>query len=291
MEEQEDTGKNRKEAVLEKFSPDKVKAIRNLLEFQTRKGNPLYFTVRIDGNEVGERSFDLQFFDECMQLAGSGMELVIRLYNTANTSHIRSERRFDISNTTEYSAPPTPASAPNLNGLEMRSQWQQDIAKERKDWEREQDIKDLTKERDAAKSQLVEAETYIEKLETAVLNKADEGGTFKEMLEPILHILVSDKPDLSAKMNNALSGLTKGKDEPAGDGKTEESASFKKKGSIGELTEEEQTYIKAMREMQKSFTETEMLMIIHIINHLAENRKDIEPVAELLELDKENQKK
>ncbi len=275
MEENTATDKN---IETEAYDTVKVNGIKKLLEYQSSKGIPVYYKITIDKNDIVGRTNDIKQFDSYIGLLGSGKKLIVCTFNSPTTKHMSSRRVFDLSNIIPEQVF---AAAPQaLNGIETKEQWKAEADKENA-------ARDMERQFTELKAEHVEAEEYIEKIEAekeelkAEIAKLKEGGSVKDLLLTGIQALAQN-PKIQEKIPAvaALSGLTENKE-----GVKEESASFSKESPAFEMSEDEKTYIHALRHLEHDeFEKGQKEWFIKIIDQLARKKEDIKLVAELLNI-------
>ncbi len=282
---------NKKEKI-ETYSKEAVDRVKRILESST--GSPYYYRIDVDGLKVVDRTSDLTKFDSYELFISDADELTIYIYASQVTPNYLLKRIFTMKENTQQVQQP-------LNGMELEgiiaTKVNERVSHERERWDSAQ----LQKNFDETKAKLAEAESYIENLEgqlESYKSKKLHLGDINlgELASVVVEGMIRRNPKMLAQLpgGDALAGIiVKDNEEREQNliGAEQGEATFKKKGSA--LTEEEQRYIRVIRQMEESFDEKELADVMNIIQHLANNTPDIVTVSELLEITKpkkENEK-
>lgn len=261
-----------------KYSPLKIQQFKMWLEEMKEKGNAQFFEVFVDDFKVIPKTDSIEDFDKHEQYMDEETKKVTVLtYNTPNSN--RYKQHIYLLKEKTQTAPQNQA----LSGPEVEAKIDEkvNLAKER--WDCEQVKKDL----ETAKGKLGEAEEYIEKLKTIIydtekkLKEAENTGDMKKVLTDLVQKFLEAK-------NPGPSNLSGAQTEK----KPEEEASFSKVSSeeTNGLSEVEKRYIEAGKILEEKFTEKELDTVFSIIDALASDKNNIKPVAELLNINNNQQK-
>jgi hypothetical protein len=271
---------NKKEKI-ETYSKEAVGSVKKILE-GGGTATPYYYKIVIDGLKVLDRTSDLSKFDSYELFLPGADELAIFIYASQNTPNYLLKRTFKMHNEIQQQSQP-------LNGTEVEAIVHKAIVldRERRDGE-------LTKKELEEKTQkLAEAEAYIETLETQLghykSKKLHLGDiNLGELASVVVEGMIRRNPQMIAKIpgGHSLAGIIeqdnkekeqKLLDEPQGE------ASFTKKDA-NPLNESEQRYIGALRELEESFDQEEIELVMKIIQHLTRHTNEVNKVAEFLKL-------
>lgn len=277
----------------ELYDPAKIDRLKKLLEMQASKGQARFFEIYVDSLKVVPRTSDVAEFDSFEEFVTEDTQKVrILLYSTSPTSPRNDQFIFTLKET-----PVMQMSSGTLNGFDIDAKIKESVSIERERWDTEQ----LKKELDGTKGKLTEAEEYIETLESELeryrSKKLHLGDiNLGELASVVVEGMIRRNPKMLAKIpgGESLAGIieqdNKEKLDAAEPGGTETQVSFKKKEErSGGLTEEEQNYIRVIRQMEEHFDEAQLQKVMLINQSLAEDTSRIEPVASLLDIKPEAQ--
>lgn len=272
----------------QKYDPQKIERLKQFLEKQASKGQARYFEIYIDNLKAVPRTIDLTDFDSYTEFLDENTEKIkVRIYSTHPTSAQHDLHVFTMQ-TSE------PSKEQGLSGIEVKAEINRELSLARERWDAEQVKKELA----YTQKELEQAEQYIEKLETKLeeasskRNASDRnwGQIASVAGEAILrrnaHLLAAlpggeglagiIKEDTIQKMQQA------GKQGQATQEKDMETT-FSRKEEAPVLTEQQKGYINFFQQMEERFDEQEMQKVMFILNSLANDPSQIDPVSELLE--------
>lgn len=258
----------------EKYDPLKIELIKKNLETQQQQGAALFYEIYVDNLKVVHRTNKVELFDNYEEFVNEDTQKIrILIYSTHPTAPRNTKHIFLMK---------TEENKNGLSGAEIQNQIAEGVAREREKWECDQVRRDL----ESSKTKLSEAEEYIEKLKKIIydtegkLKEAEKTGDFTKILTE----LAGQFLPLKNQPKGNLSGAQEEK-------KAEEQASFSKtKQEENSLSEEEQRYINAGKVLEEKFTEPELDTVFSIIDALAADKNNLKRVAELLNINHNQQK-
>lgn len=273
----------------EKYDPLKIELIKKNLETQTAQGAPLYFEIFVDNLKVVQRTNKVELFDSYEEFVDEDTKKIrIQIYSThpttpRNTKHIFLLKEDAAENKT-------------LQGIDLDKKISEQVTRERERWDCEQ----VRRELEEKKEKLKEASEYIEKLQTAIehykTKKLHLGDiNLGELTSVVVEGMIRRNPQMLAKIpgGESLAGIIE-KDnqerEEAAQQKTtpEGEATFKKKEEqTAGLSDEEKRYLGVLREMEEKFDDEQVEKVVKIIQSLAADTTQIDPVVELLSIPKQ----
>lgn len=273
------------------YSPMKMDNLRLSLSREPVR----YFDVAIDGIRVVEKTNDLKAFDSYEEFMGEDTrEIVVRVFTRSYKSPYVSHNHVFKLSADNYSSqePNQIIQTQALSGAEIDARIQARVAQERERWDNDQ----LRREFQENQTKLKEAEDYIELLQNELATykgkKLHLGNVnLGELASVMVEGMIRRNPQMLMKLpgGESLAGIIEAdnKDRQLSSGKTQEpqaGASFRKKESSenNTLSEEDQRYVKVIREMEEHFEEEELQQVMQIIQSLATDTANIVPVAELL---------
>lgn len=273
----------------EKYSPVNIEPIKRFLEIQHAKGKARYYEIYVGNLKVVERTNDPNEFDSHEEFINERTkEVRVLLYSSHPTSP-RVLHRYSFSLADE---PETKNQELN-GGIDIEARMTEKMNIERERWATDL----LKKELEATKEKLLDADEYIEKLQSELeklrAKKLHLGDVnLGELASVVFEGMIRRNPQMLAKLpgGEALAGVIEQDNKEREQSRTtaETEVSFKKTGEAG-LSEEDKKYLTALRQMQEYFDESELKKVLAIINKLASDSKQIDPVAELLEININNQ--
>jgi hypothetical protein len=268
----------------QKYDPNKIERLKQYLEKQAAKGQPRYYEIYIDTLKAVPRTTDLGEFDSYSEfLDENAQKIKLKIYSTHPTS-----AQHDLHVFTMQTSEPTKEQG--LSGIEVKAEINRELSLARERWEADQVKKDLAD----TQKELEQAELYIEKLE----GKLEEASAKRklgdmqwgELASMALEGMVRKNTHLIAAIpgGESLAGIiqkdTMQRSQQAGqqaDPSIE--SSYSKVEDEPALTEQQKGYINFLQQLEERFDQQEMQKVISILNSLANDPSQIDPVAELLE--------
>lgn len=270
----------------QKYDPQKIERLKQFLEKQAAKGQARYFEIYIDNLKAVPRTLDLSDFESYTEFLDENTEKIkVKIYSTSPTSAHHDLHVFTMNT-------PDQPKEQGLSGFEIKSEINKEVGLAKERWEADQ----VKKELGETQKQLEQAEQYIEKLE----GKLEEASSKRKMgdvqwgevasiaLEGVMrrnaHLLAAIpgaeglagviQQDTIQRMNQPIS-------QPQADSET----SFKKKSDTPQpgLTDQQKGYLTFLEQLEERFDPQEMQKVMYILNSLAADPSQIDPVAELLE--------
>lgn len=276
----------------ENYDPVKVERIKRLLETQAGKGLARYFEIYVDSLKVVPRTNDLSEFDTFEEFVTEDTHKIrILLYSTSPTSPRNEQYVFNFNQQSQQTPPPVSSAA--LQGIDIDAKITERVALERERWDNDQQKKELAD----TKLKLSEAEDYIDKLQTELLQYKDKklhlgDINLGELASVVMEGIIRRNPQMLTKLpgGEALAGMieqdNKERQQSLQKPAQETEASFRKKSSAEQstLTEEEQKYIRVIKQMEEHFEQEQLEKVMMIIESLAEEPSNIDDVASLLNI-------
>lgn len=278
-----------------RYDAYQLKRIHTKLVNDFTQGSPREYEVRVDGLDVIPRTNDPERF---LQL-----ERFVDLDHTRKVDVIifRGQSHYcDLHTLTVDGPKPTSANnglgvIPGMGTMDIQKRIREEVKRERKEWEHER----LQEKHRELKAELKDLEEYADKLEEEVkvyrkkklhlgnVNLAELGGIFLEGF-------IRRNPQMLAKLpggeslaglieeDNAQKALEMGTPQSAGD---DPKASFEPVGeTTTELTPQDQTYLELLRRIESSFTRSDFLNVMAILDGFTQRPDTISDVMELMEL-------
>lgn len=252
-----------------KYSPLKIQQLKMWLEEMREKQQPKFFEVFVDDFKVIPKTDVIDDFDKHEQyMDEESRKITVLIYNTPNSNRYR-QHIFLLNE-----KPQAMQQSQTLSGPEVQMKIEEALRHER---ERNECEKVKEKLQDKI-NELEEAEEYIDKLKGIIRSTEMRLQDAKSMNDITALLKEFALPLLPIKKvpNDNLSGAQPEK-------KPEEQASFSKNGESVN-SEVLKPYAEAAKMLVEKFTEEEMDTVLEIIYVLGENKNDIKPVAELLNI-------
>jgi hypothetical protein len=279
--------------VLDTYRPQKIEIIRRLLERQAEKGTPMSYEISVDNFKVVMKSTDLSEFESYEDLVNKDTcSVCITLFETTANGETQTRYVFELPNKKSESDANLEK---GLGEVEVNNRIKETISVERERWDKEQ----LSKELDATKHSLEEAEQYIEELENRLellqlkpnhLGKLDLGSLAIVALEGVLR----KNPQWLGKVPGfrGLAGVITKENESGAETKsspTEDSeVSFtKSEAAAPALSENEVRCLHLGKRIAKLFDHEEMVRLVQIIEELGKDTSKLQTVADLLDIPKQ----
>ena len=269
----------------ENFDQLKIDKLKHFLEDMAAKGQARPYEIFVDGLKVVPKTEDPKDFDSYDYYMNEDTEKIrILIYNT-NLSPRNDQYSFFVQKNRQDKS---------MNGLgEIEGIIQEKLAARDKEYA----MNKLKEELEETKKQLEESEEYAEGLETQLedlkANKFKLGNiNMGELASVALEGIVRRNPQLLSKLpgGEALAGIIEqdniDKDKkqittPAPEGE----ASFQKKSETVEgLTEEQKRYAAFIAQLEQTFNEAQLADVMQVIQKLAEEPGQLEPVKQLLNI-------
>jgi hypothetical protein len=278
---------------IEKYEPFKIEQIKKNLESQSALGSPLYYEIFVDNMKVVYKTSNVEQFDAHEEFINEDTKKIrILIYSTNPTAPRNTKHIFFLKDNAEESGM-------GLNGVEIDKKITEQVSRERERWDCDQVRKDFV----STKEKLKEAQDYIETLQNAVeqyKGKKLHWGDVNlgEFASVVLEGIVRRNPQMLAKLPGgvALAGViehdNKEREQTIHATQTTEEASFKRKDEniSADLTEQDKNYLRVVKQMEEHFDQTQLMKVMQIIDKLAQDTSNINPVAELLNINPDSQK-
>ncbi len=255
----------------DKYTEQKVNRIYQILQNAQQQGQMQDYEIQVDGLKVVQRTDDLEmFFSHEDFIDADTKSLSIAIYSGASN---RNDRHI-------LWLKEEPKEA--LNGLEdIDTRVEKRIQEAEDKWKYQQ----LNKEHEQLKTDYAELEKFAEQIEKDLAESKTAKFKFGnmnigELGSVMLEGIVRRNPQILTKlpMGDSLAGVfeedAKAQTEPSNE--TEEEVSFKKKTSSETgLSTEDQALLDFGKQLQSRFTQEEILLIMQILDYLAQDKEQI----------------
>lgn len=269
------------------YSSEQTGQLRQLLQNHFRAGKPLDYEILVDKLKVIPRTNNPEQFDEYEDFVTEDTKSITIIIYEGNSKR-NSRNIFTLKEEKT-------AEAAQLSGIEIENMVKEKFQKEKKEWE----YNLLVKEKDEIKSQLEEAEEYIEQLENKIQEIAESKSQFSQKWGDIASIALEGIIRRNAhKIANfpgasALAGIF-ADDTPVAEPSetTEGEASYERVSNEEEniISEEDQTKISFVNQLEENLNDEEFAQLMNIIKFLFENTQTLKPTIEFLKKIKEEDK-
>ena len=244
----------------EKYSEQKIDNLYHYLQSSKEQGEPEDYEVFVDAFKVVKRTNDLARFESYSNyIQPETKSVTIVIYDGSsprNTKHIFTIKEDNTN---------------GLSGVDVDSRIEEKLRAEKEKWETDL----LRKENESLKTELADAETYIGQLEETV-------DKIKDRKFRLGDINIGELPG-----GEALAGVIEQDNEEREKALTEKTpepeVSFKKSGSAtGNLSEEEQSYIKFVKQLTDKFNHEQMTSVMLILDVLSKSPNHIDATIQFL---------
>ena len=269
----------------ENFDQLKIDKLKHFLEDMAAKGQARPYEIFVDALKVVPKTEDPKDFDSYEYYMNEDTEKIRILIYNSNLSPRNDQYSFFVQKNKHDKG---------MNGLgEIDNIIQEKLAARDKEYA----MNKLKEELEETKKQLEESEEYAEGLEEQLedlkANKFKLGNiNMGELASVALEGIVRRNPQLLSKLpgGEALAGIIeqdnidkeKKQITPAA---PEGEASFQKKSETVEgLTEEQKRYAAFFAQLEQTFNEAQLSDVMQVIQKLAEEPGQLEPVKQLLNI-------
>lgn len=270
----------------QKYDPQKIERLKQFLEKQAAKQQARYFEIYVDNLKAVPRTNDIAEFDSYAEFLDENTERIkVKIYSTSQTSAHHDLHVF-ITN-----SPAEQQKEQGLSGIEIKSEINKEVSLAKERWEADQVKKELADKQ----KELEQAEQYIEKLE----GRLEEASSKRKMGDVQWGEVASLALEGVMRRNAHLLAAIPGAEGLAGvihqdtmqrmnpqniPQQADAEASFKKKETDPQVnpTEQQKGYIAFVEQLETRFDQEEMQKIMFILNSLANDPSQIDPVAELI---------
>jgi hypothetical protein len=268
----------------ERYDIGKIEKLKSFLEDMETKGQAKYFEIWVGGLKVVPKTMDSKEFDDYEKYVDESTKTLKFVIYDSGLSPRNNQYCFTINPATEEKA---------LNGFNGLGDLDGIIQEKLANRDREYEMSRLREELQKTKEQLGEAEDYAETLE----HQLDEVKTNKfklgninvaELASVALEGIIRRNPQLLTKLpgGEALAGVIEQdnleKQQLPGSSAQESQASFQKKTS--DLKPEHLRYIPLIQQLDAAFNTAELELVMQILQRLAEEPINLNPVSELLNI-------
>lgn len=267
----------------EKYSQQKIDNLYHYLQSSKEQGEPEDYEIFVDAFKVVKRTSDLARFEiYANYIQPETKSITIVIYDGSsprNTKHIFSIKE-DNSN--------------SLSGVDVDSRIEEKLRVEKEKWETEL----LKKENEKLKTDLSEAEAYIEQLEEDAEKAKDKkfrmgDVNVGEFASVVLEGFVRRNPQLLTKLpgGEALAGAIEqdnaDREKALLEKIPEAEVSFKKGGgsggsTTGNLSEEDKSYLEFIKSLKDKFDSEQMTSVLLILDTLSKSPQDIDATIQFL---------
>lgn len=261
------------------YDQGEVESIRLMLEAEAKEGTPLCFDVKVNGNTRIHKTNKVERFNELYNFINdTTKELVINVYPDPNNNNRKEWYKYTFGKTEE-----------GLNGGDM----EQKLNERMRAFEEKQAAKRTEEKLQDVQDQLHQAEDYIrileERLEAAKIKpnhfgEWDLGKLGSSIIQGVAihHPKILEKVPVLNGIAKVIQEDVKSKPEQL-NGAFEGDVSFKPKNHNSEETDETILVLKEF--ITKKFDERQKNILGLIIMELGDKKHQLEPVAELLDID------
>lgn len=262
----------------QKYDPLKVSKLAEVLRLHHEKGNAMDYEIILDGLKVVRRTSDPQLFSLFENFVSADTRLLeVVLYPGASNNNEKHLFTF------------TEEKEQGLSGIEIDHRIQEQVQKERKEWEFEL----LKKEHGELKEEVKELEEEVERLEKVnedLINaQSPLKGVLGEFGSSFLESFVRRNPHIIKNIpgGEALAGLieTDNKQrEETSDENAEVTFQPKNNSDNASLTEDQQSAIAFVYQLKKQFTKGEFDQVLHILQALSDDKSRIGSVLTMFDI-------
>lgn len=261
------------------YDQGEVESIRLMLEAEAKEGTPLCFDVKVNGNTRIHKTNKVERFNELYNFINdTTKELVINVYPDPNNNNRKEWYKYTFGKTEE-----------GLNGGDM----EQKLNERMRAFEEKQAAKRTEEKLQDVQDQLHQAEDYIrileERLEAAKIKpnhfgEWDLGKLGSSIIQGVAihHPKILEKVPVLNGIAKVIQEDVKSRPEQL-NGAFEGDVSFKPKNHNSEETDETILVLKEF--ITKKFDERQKNILGLIIMELGDKKHQLEPVAELLDID------
>lgn len=254
----------------QKYDPVKVSKLAEVLRFHHEKGNAMDYEIILDGLKVVRRTNDPALFSIFENFVSADTRLLeVVLYPGASNNNEKHLFTF------------TEEKEQGLSGIEIDHRIQEQVQKERKEWEFEL----LKKEHGELKEEVEELEKEVERLEKVnedLINaQSPLKGVLGEFGSSFVESFVRRNPHIIKNIpgGEALAGLIETDNKQRGETPDENAeVTFQSKSnnsSNASLTEDQQSAIAFVDQLKTQFTKEEFDKVLHILQALSDDKSRI----------------
>jgi len=279
----------------EEYDMLRVERLRRILQSHKDKGSPKYYKITVDNVPIVEKTSDLNQFDSFEEFVDDKtQEVVVYIYSENEKSWRYQKYVFKVI-ADHLVNEPSQQSQRTLQGFseqDLENKLNEKLAREKEKMAAEQ----RDKEFEQTKTQLTEAEEYIDKLQEQLKEckaKKINFGSMElgEVASAFLSSTIRRNPKILSAVpgGDSLAGLFDGEgNQTSATPLQDANVSFKKKteGNAVELTEEEKGYMQLFRQLEECFDEEQLMTIMKVLESLMHDSTQLNPVAELLNISK-----
>ena len=266
--------------IKEQYSERKIENLYNFLQSAKEQGDPEDYEILVDAFKVVKRTNDLTRFENYTNyMEPETKELTIIIYDGTsprNTKHVFTMKEENKN---------------GLSGVDVDTRIEEKLRVEKERWETDL----LKKENEKLKTELADAEAYIDQLEEDAEKAKDKkfrlgDVNVGEFASVVLEGIVRRNPQMLAKLPGgvALAGAIEQDNTERENALTEKTpepeVSFKKKTSSTEpeLSDEDKSYLDFIKSLKNKFDHEQMTSVLLVLDLLVNHPEDIEPVIQYL---------
>lgn len=278
----------------EKFDVVKMERLKHYLETNAERDKPKYFEIFVDNLKAVDKTNDPACFDDYTMYMNEDSKIIkVLIYTSSENSPRNDKFIFTITNAGEEQRKQDKKQS-ELNGLEIQNKIDSAISTERERMYTEK----LKEELDDKTKQLEEAEEYIDQLTEELQTEKEKKYNpreiqFGNIASIAIEEMIKRNPSWSKKVPliGALSGLLETEQSTIPDStdnqmeQEETSATFvkKPKETQQEIHDKEtKAKLEFFQQMEESFTEEQLNMVVELIRSLAVNPDQLATVYELV---------
>lgn len=262
----------------QKYDPVKVSKLAEVLRLHHEKGNAMDYEIILDGLKVVRRTNDPELFSLFENFIAADTKL-LEIVIFPGASNNNEKHLFTFTEEKEQ----------GLSGIEIDHRIQEQVQKERKEWEFEL----LKKEHAELKEEVEELEKEVERLEKVnedLINaQSPLKGVLGEFGSSFVESFVRRNPHIIKNIpgGEALAGLieTDNKQrEETSDENAEVTFQPKNSNSSTSLTEDQQSAIAFVDQLKTQFTKQEFDQVLHILQTLSDDKSRIGSVLTMFDI-------
>lgn len=256
----------------------KIDKLKHFLEDMSAKGHGKPYEIFVDSLKVVPKTEDPKDFDNYEYYMNDDTEKIrIVIYNS-NLSPRNDQYCFYVKQHKQDKG---------LNGTgDIEAIIQEKLSAR----DREHEVKRMQEELEETKKKLDDAEDYITELEDKLELSSNDKHKLKnidlvELGSAVLGRLAEKNADVLSGLG--LGGIGAKEQKQIDTAPPQGEASFQKKTEQGNaISEEDQSYLYTLKQLQSRFDESQMVAVIGILNHLMADPSQVTIVAELLNTEK-----
>ena len=275
----------------DKFDQQKVDNLKTHLDSLAKKGTPKPYEILVDGVKAVMRTEDPEEFYNYEAYMKEDTNEIRVIIHGWNNSPRNDQFSFSLKAKTQKEALDM-----SLDGFASKAYSQTEIremiARRQKQVEDMEELEMLRAKVAERAKKIKESEQLVETMQK-VIDEAKKNGNkiggihLGDLLSVAIESFLKRNGPAIAKATgiDGLAGAFSGNNEPTEQGSTASEASFRKKETPNEpaLTLHEKEFVALFHELEKCFSQEEMLQIIEILQSLRDDKSQLVPILELLQ--------